>query len=377
MQLQQVSFQAFRSYSAKHFVFDKKTTVIVGPNAIGKTSIIEGIDVLARGGSFRATKIEEMIQFGNELARVKGVVEVGSGDEGLAGDRVDEGDREVEESEKTELEVLLTKGMVQGKRTQKRLFSVNGVRRRRKDFLGKLFTVVFRPEDMRLVEGSPSRRRTYLDNPLSLLSPHYDYALTNYEKALRQCNKLLEQIRDRRAPLSTLHYWNMTMLKYGQLIQEQRRQFASFINTVSFPLPFSLQYRPSIISEERQREYQERALAAGHVLIGPHKDDFIVTLATSVANAPDEFDIAVYGSRGQQRMAVLWLKMAEQAYLRQQTNQQPLLLLDDILSELDPEVRAKVLQLLPVSQAIVTSADETILPEIEQVVSDFQLLRLE
>lgn len=366
MQLQHVSLQAFRSYAAKQFVFDKKTTIIVGPNAIGKTSIVEAIDVLARGGSFRATKIEEMIQFGNELARVSGVVGVAGG----------EGSETDVDEEKVDLEVLLTKGVVQGKRTQKRLFSVNGVRRRRKDFLGKLFTVVFRPEDMRLVEGSPSRRRTYLDNPLSLLNPHYDYALTNYDKALRQCNKLLEQIRDRRAPLSTLHYWNMTMLKYGQLIQEQRRQFASFINTVSFPLPFSLKYRPSIISEERQQEYQERALAAGHVLIGPHKDDFIVSLATSVVNAPAEFDMAVYGSRGQQRMAVLWLKMAEQAYMRHQTSYQPLLLLDDILSELDPEVRAKVLQLLPTSQAIVTSADATILDEIKQVVSDFQLIML-
>jgi DNA replication and repair protein RecF len=363
MKLEQIILQSFRTYTTKKVVFDKQTTVIVGPNAVGKTSIIEGIDLLAKSTSFRAVKIEEMIAFGAELARVTGKV-------------VHEPDEITEEGEVVELEVLLTRGIVQGKRTQKRLFSVNGVRRRRKDFLGKLYTVAFRPEDMRLVEGSPSRRRTYLDTPLAMLSANYDRALSTYDKALRQCNKLLEQVRERRAPASTLHYWNMTLLKHGQLIQEQRRQLTQFINTVDFPLPFSLQYVPSVLSEERQREYQDRAIAAGHTLIGPHKDDFIVTLTTSLKNAPEVFDIAKFGSRGQQRMAVLWLKVAEQAYIRQQTHHQPLLLLDDILSELDPEVRAKVLDLLPHGQAIITSADRTILSEISQVVSDFQLIEL-
>lgn len=363
MQLDQVTLQTFRSYTSKKFDFTKKTSVIVGPNAVGKTSIMEAVDLLARGSSFRASKIEEMIRFGAELARITGRTnQIVIDDE--------------DEPEQVDLEVILTVGVVQGRKTQKRLFSVNGVRRRRRDFLGKLYTVVFRPEDMRLVEGSPSRRRHYFDAPLGMLNPQYDLALTTYDKALRQTNKLLEQIRDRRSPLNTLTYWNATLLKHGAYIQEQRRQFASFINTVDFPLPFTIQYQPSVISQERQIEYQARALAAGHILIGPHKDDFIVSLQTAIANAPELFDIAAYGSRGQQRMAVLWLKIAEQGYILQQTQQQPLLLLDDILSELDPEVRAKVLQLLPASQAIITSADSTILPEIKQVVPDFQLIEL-
>jgi DNA replication and repair protein RecF len=378
MKLESINLQAFRSYTSQQFEFDQQTAVIVGPNAIGKTSIIEAIDLLARGSSFRATKIEEMIRFGAEVARVTGQVVpmVGSDDGQLSLKDVKAVDADEGEVEEVELEVLLTTGLVQGKRTQKRLFSVNGVRRRRRDFLGKLYTVVFRPEDMRLVEGSPSRRRTYLDTPLTMLNQRYDAALTTYDKALRQTNKLLEQIRDRRAPLNSLTFWNATLLKHGQYVQEQRRQLTSFINTVDFPLPFSLKYQPSIISEARLQEYQSRALAAGHMLIGPHKDDFVVSLQTSIANAPELFDIAAFGSRGQQRMAVLWLKIAEQAFVKHQTQQQPLLLLDDILSELDPEVRAKVLQLLPYGQAIITSADATILPEIKQVMPTFQLIEL-
>ena len=364
--LKSISLQQFRSYSSYHLVFEKPTTVLIGPNAVGKTSILEAIALVSTGGSFRATKIDQMIAFEQVLSRVKAVIEeLSTG--------------ALSENEDLELEILLTKGMVQGKRTQKRLYSVNGVRRRRKDFVGKLLTVVFRPEDLRLIEGSPSRRRTYLDTPLVSLSRSYDIALSTYDKALRQRNKLLEQVRERSAPATTLHYWNQTMLKHGTILQEQRRLFTSFINTVAFPLGFSIEYQPSIISEERIEEYQPRSIAAGHTLIGPHKDDFIVNLRPPQPkqNTPDMFDVATYGSRGQQRMAVLWLKVAEQAYIKQQTDQQPLLLLDDILSELDPDVRAKVLELLPGSQSIITSADATILPEIERVAEDFQIIILE
>jgi DNA replication and repair protein RecF len=364
--LKSIALQQFRSYASYQLVFEKPTTVIIGPNAIGKTSILEAIALVSTGSSFRATKIDQMIAFEQELSRVKAVIE-------------EQATGELSEDEDLELEMLLTRGMVQGKRTQKRLYSVNGVRRRKKDFVGKLLTVVFRPEDLRLIEGSPSRRRTYLDMPLASLSRQYDIALSTYEKALRQRNKLLEQVRERSAPANSLHYWNQTMLKHGTVLQEQRRKFTSFINIVAFPLGFSIEYQPSVISEERIEEYQRRAIAAGHTLIGPHKDDFIVNLIPQnpKKNSPDKFDVATYGSRGQQRMAVLWLKVAEQAYLQEQTDQQPLLLLDDILSELDPDVRAKVLELLPGGQSIVTSADSTILSEIEDVVSDPQVVRLE
>jgi DNA replication and repair protein RecF len=349
MTIQSISLQNFRNYTSRSLQFSPGTTVLVGPNAIGKTAIVEAVHALATGNSFRAGITDEMITFDQELGRVKGIVNT--------------------DSEELELELLLTRGIVQGKKTQKRLYSINGTRRSKRKFVGNLLTVVFRPEDMRLIEGSPARRRDFLDTPLQLLSAEYQQSLSTYGKALVRRNKLLTHIREGEVPRSVLTYWTMTILKHGQLIQEHRRQFIESFQTVDFPLNFRVEYDVSVISEERLAYYAEREIAAGHTLVGPHKDDIHVFL--------EDHDVAVYGSRGQQRMAVLWLKQGELAYVTQQAGHRPVLLLDDILSELDEVHEGVVLEQLNKGQAIVTSAHAQISQLISKAVGDVTTIVLD
>jgi DNA replication and repair protein RecF len=347
MKLNQLSLAHFRNYDTKTIKFKEPTTILVGPNAIGKTSIIEAIHLLASGDSFRATKIEQMIEFEAELARAKGKVQT-NGDE-------------------VELEVILTRGEVQGKRVQKRIFSINETRRAKRKFVGQLLTVVFRPEDMRLIEGSKRRRRDFMDIPLGLIDREYLRAVNTYSKALLKRNRLLTQIREGEMPRNALTFWTLTVLKHGQIIQEKRQQFLEFFKSVDFPVPFSVEYDSSPMTEERMQKYADREIAAGHTLIGPHKDDLIVKLAVETeASGEERRDIALYGSRGQQRMGVLWLKTCELAFLEHETQEKPVLLLDDVLSELDDNHQQLVLDLLDGNQTIITTASMETAQEIHQ-----------
>lgn len=333
MFLKKLNLQNFRSFSSKNLSFVDQITLILGPNAIGKTSLIEAIYLLAIGSSLRASKIEEMISFDEELSRVKVKLEN-------------------EDEESILLEILLTRGLVQGRRSQRALYSVNEVRRRKKDFLGQLLAVVFRPEDLRLIEGSPARRRQFIDNLLCLVDREYASSHKVYTEALKKRNKLLWQIKEGFMGKQVLSFWNMQLLKHGEILQKKRAELFRFFNTVKFALEFELQQKISLISAERQKLYEAKEIAAGHSLIGPHKDDFIVVLGDG-----KDFDVGIYGSRGQQRLAVLWLKICELAFIEKVTQQKPVLLLDDILSELDDTSKSYVLKLLEGQQTIITSAD--------------------
>ncbi len=351
MYVEVISLQHFRNYTQRTFFFTKNTTVFIGHNAAGKTSVIEAISLLTTGESFRAEKIEEMISFGQEIGRVKGKIKNG---------------------EETELEVTLTRGVVQQRKTQTRLYAVNNVRRLKKNFVGNFFTVTFRPEDMRLIEGSPSRRRQFIDTLLSMTDKEYMQSLKTYEEALKRRNRFLQQIREGLMQRSVLTYWTDLIVKHGQIVQEKRRQLFTFFPTVQFPFLLEIQYLPSVMSESRIQEYAEREIAAGHTLIGPHKDDFEVELKID----SHSLNIAAYGSRGQQRLAVLWLKTCELSYMQQQTGIQPVLLLDDILSELDAEHRQDVFSLLQRGQSIVTTTEERMKDEIEKYMGDIEIISL-
>lgn len=356
MIVQGVALEQFRLHKVFHLRFEQPTTVISGLNASGKTSIIEALQLLATGESFRAQKIHEMVGFGAELGRIKGSIRLS--DTTGAAANLEQTFAQPDELEKKDLEIILTRGEVQGKKTPFRLFSVNGVRRQKRTAVGFLKTVVFRPEDMRLVEGSPSRRRQFLDTPLTMLFSEYAQALTAYEQTLKRRNKLLEAVRERLQPRTVLEFWNRALIKHGTVLQEERSVFFQFCTTVAFPYRFRAQYLPSLITAERQAEYLDREIIVGHSLIGPHKDDFQVLFDDERSGS--ELDVAVYGSRGQQRLAVLWLKHAELSYIEHHTQELPVLLLDDIMSELDEESQGLVFQLLGSQQSIVTTTDEKV-----------------
>lgn len=383
MTLTGLALQNFRLHKNYSIKFTQRITVIIGANAIGKTSIVEAIYLLATGNSFRAGRIEEMIEFDSELSRVKGLI--------------------VESKEKAptdEIEIILTRGMVGSKRTQHRLFSVNGVRRRKKDAVGKFNAVVFRPEDMRLIEGSPSRRRAYLDTVLCMLFLEYEVALKNYDQTLKRRNKLLQQIKEQNQPKTVLQYWNLSLIKYGEILQKFRKDFLESIKDVEFPLDFSIEYDPSIISTERINQYQTKEIFAGHTLIGPHKDDIIVYLNSwrpkkefsaalsssknkksnskinNLGSKSKKIRLDAFGSRGQQRLGVLWLKFCELEYLKNQSDKNTLLLLDDILSELDDDSKALALSVVENYQSIITSTEPAVLEDIKHVAQNIEVVYL-
>ena len=176
MWIQGLALDKFRNHSGLVLDLSSAATVILGPNGSGKSSIAEALWLASKGESFKASTISEVITFEAEVARVKVVFS----DEKI-----------VKAGEAEELEVLVTGGSVQGKKTQSRLYVKNGVRKRKADVVGLVPVVTFLPEDMRLVEGSPQRRRKYLDDVLALAHPEYQAALTTYETTLKKRNKLL------------------------------------------------------------------------------------------------------------------------------------------------------------------------------------------
>lgn len=348
MVLESLSLCHFRNYSKKEISFSGKSDLIVGPNSIGKTNILEAIYLLASGKSFRVKGVEsEMMKYGEEIARVVGKVEGGE--------------------EKADLEIVLTRGEVMGERVAKKKYSVNGVCKRAGDFVGHLRAVYFGPEDLELVTDSPSLRRKYLDAVLSQTDREYARASLSYEKGLRARNRILEDIKEWRDTAGfseevfrkRLYFWDQLLIKNGNILTSEREEYLNFLNSSkrfgvrqSADEGFEVEYDRSTISVERLAQYSQEEVAAGMTLVGPHRDDFRLRIRVEEAR-----DLAVYGSRGEQRLAILWMKLGELSFVKEKTSDLPVLLLDDIFSELDPEHRKLVLGVVDNQQTIMTTAD--------------------
>lgn len=244
----------------------------------------------------------------------------------------------------TKLEVRLTP-------TKKYL--VNGVARRQIDFIGNLRAVLFWPEHLELVTDSPSIRRKYMDGVLVQVDREYRRNMMSYERGLRQRNRLLDLINEGKATRAQLLFWNQLLIRSGGYLTDKRAEFIHFVNSFqSSIVSYQIEYDKSVISESRLEQYKDEEVAAKATLVGPHRDDFVVT--------KNDLDLSKYGSRGEQRLAILWLKLAELAFIERESGERPLLLLDDIFSELDVEHRTLVLDLLDKQQTIVTSAEEEV-----------------
>ncbi len=340
MILSQLSLQNFRSYSRTKFSFDKNTTVIVGPNTAGKSNLMEAIFLLSSGKSFRAERKEMMIKFGQEMARVKG--------------KIANGDRETADDEQ-QLEVMFTIGQVQAIKTPLTRYLVNGVPKRRVDFAGILPAVLFAPSDLEIIIDGPSLRRGFLNDVLEQVSLEYRQAILQYEKGLRQRNALLEMMRETgKRSDGQLAYWSELLIRYGQIIAKEREAFLQFVNEQKKSLfQFRVEYDRSEISPKRLAQYSREEVAAASTLVGPHRDDFRVHMDNK-----EESDIRFFGSRGQQRLAILQLKLLQIDYITKIKGERPLLLLDDIFSELDEEHIQHVLGIVDKQQTILTTTHE-------------------
>lgn len=309
--------------------------MIVGPNGSGKTNLLEAIYLLAVGKSFRADTDLEMISYDKPMAMVTGEIMMGG--------------------EKVEEKITVTDPSAGSGNFRVKKFEINGIPKRMMDSVGRMRAVLFAPADMDLLTGSPSGRRKYLDFVLVQADREYRRNLTSYEKGLRQRNKLLEQIREGIANRQQLFFWDRLLIKNGEYITNSRQNYLSKLANEEYKAI----YDKSIISETRIAQYEKEEVAAASTLIGPHRDDWYLEFNSR--------DISKYGSRGEQRMALLWMKLIEREFLKTTEGELPILLLDDIFSELDEKHKAAVFEMVKTQedeggQIIISNADQDRLP---------------
>ena len=342
--LQGLSVLDLRSYATLEAVFGPGPQLIVGPNAAGKTTLLEAIVLLAWGRSHRTSTDAELVRWGSDLARI----------EGQAGAET--------------VEVALVRSTA-GSSARKRI-RVNGVPRRAAGLVGLLRTVVFAPEEMLLVVGSPGLRRAAIDQLATQRSAAYGRDLATYARTLQQRNSLLRAIREEQAGRDELRFWDASFLDAGGAIVAERlrliedlagplaRAHAEIAPDEAAATRLATAYAtnapalpgesPRVALARRLAETADKEVWNGSTLVGPHRDDLVFTL--------DGRDMSGFASRGQQRTAILAFKLAELDLLTEQDGRPPLLLLDDVFSELDPDRRSHLVRrIAALPQAFVTT----------------------
>jgi DNA replication and repair protein RecF len=342
-----------RCYRALAVEFPAGPILVTGSNGAGKSSLVEAIVVAARGRSPRTANDTELIRFDAELTRIEADLSQPAAATATA----------------IELVIARPGAVVPGGGGRKRL-RINGVARRIGSLADALRIVLFTPEDMQLVSGPPSLRRAAADELAGALSPAYLADLSTYGRALAQRNSLLRAIREGEADRTGLRLWDEPFLDAGSRLVERR---LSLLDELRAPLvaahreiapgeaeaaSIGLRYETNAPSRpgepvraalaRRLHETAEKEVWNGATLVGPHRDDVVFTLG--------DRDLAAIGSRGQQRTAILALKLAEIDVLTERDGRPPLLLLDDVFSELDPDRRAHLVRrLTALPQAFVTA----------------------
>lgn len=342
-----LDIENFRSYKKLALTFSPKVTLIVGENGSGKTNILEALMLVATGKSFRATHERDVVLFDREMAKVAATVNRADGAFSLS--------------------IYVTRGFVQGVKTPLKKYLVNRIARRGGDFVGTLKVVLFWPQDLELVTDSPSMRRRYLDAVLSQTDVEYRRCIVSYEKGLRQRNMLLDRIFKQQATRSQLVFWDQLLIKAGDYITRKREEYLLYtLNAPNIDIhSFHAVYDPSRISSARLEQYASEEVAAKTTLVGPHRDDFHILMETSKKNIM--VNVKDFGSRGEQRSAVLWLKCIEASYIEHVFGERPVLLLDDIFSEFDKKHRDIVRSLVLRQQTILTTADMHIAKELGEI----------
>jgi DNA replication and repair protein RecF len=353
MQISNLELANFRNHKNLTINLDNPIIYIFGSNGIGKTNILEAIYLLSSTKSLRSQYDKDMILFDEKFLKLKAKI--------IKDD--DEKELELIIQSKTDFNNLSTKTC-----------RINQLPKSISFFAGTLKSVIFSPSDLELITGSPATRRKYLDSVLYQTSSSYKKDILEYTKALKQRNKLLETISETKRGYDQLPFWNDKMISTGSRIQQERNRFIDFLNLefnsnlknkLHRNYQISFRYHVSEISEERFSHYEKAELASMHTLIGPHKDDFEIFLGHE--------KISEFGSRGQQRMGIIIQKKLEAEFIFKESGTRPILLLDDIFSELDASNNNSILEMIPNQQTIITSVE--VLPQIKKF--DPKLINLE
>lgn len=322
----------FRNYGLLDMDFDRGTNILYGDNAQGKTNILEAIYLCATTRSHRGSKDRDIVNFEEEEAHIRAILD-------KKGDEI-------------RIDMHLRKSKTKG-------IAIDGNRlKRASQLLGLMNVVLFSPEDLSIIKNGPTERRRFVDMELCQLDPMYLYHLNNYNKIVNQRNKLLKELSVNPQLKGTLDIWDTQLAAFGGHVIERRYAFSEQLNGIIQKIHKSLSggkeelkvvYEPEVEKEkfaDKLLQNQERDIYLKQTTTGPHRDDFAF-----VANG---IDLRKFGSQGQQRTAALSLKLSEIELVKKMTGDTPILLLDDVLSELDSSRQNYLLGSIGEIQTIIT-----------------------
>ena len=361
MYLSRLALTNYRNFQSLELSLPPGTVFIMGANAQGKSNLLEAAYLLAIAKSYRANTERELIR----QEALQGAISAGSAQAPSAswGQALITGDVELESGRLRVIIGLQVAGDrgAGGPLVQKQI-RVNGVSTSATRLVGRVNAVLFSAGDIELVQGSPSLRRRFLDILISQIDRSYLRSLQRYQRALAQRNHLLRLIREGRGSREEMDFWDAELVKEGVAIITRRDQVIGQLAPLAMRAysglagnqeELTVTFQPSVPAPELEgvlREQRDREVGAGMTLSGPHRDDFTLVV--------EGMSAAIYASRGQARTIALALRLAEATFLKEERQEEPILLLDDVLSELDAQRRHDVLEEAGrYQQAMVTTAE--------------------
>lgn len=335
MWIKNIKIKNFRNYNQEEINLEKNINIFYGKNAQGKTNIIEAIFLCSLGKSFRAKKDNEMIKLNEENA----IVEI-----------------EYEKSDRD--------GKIKIEIGNKKNIYLNGIKiKKLSELLGNLNIVIFTPDDINILKGGPQNRRRFLDIMISQLRPNYMHILNLYLKTIEQRNKYLRQIKEEHKDENLLEIWDEKLAEYAVKIYEYRKEFIEKIikkiniihkNITNGEEKIELEYITECNNKEKYlqllKERRKLDIIKGFTTKGIHRDDFVIYI--------NKKEIKIFGSQGQNRTAMLSLKLAELQVIYDEIGEYPILLLDDFMSELDRTRRKNFLENIEGTQVIITGTEK-------------------
>lgn len=342
MWIKKIKIKNFRNYESEEINLEKNINIFYGQNAQGKTNIIESIFLCSLGKSFRTKKDKEMIKLNEQNA----VVEV-----------------EYEKSDRD--------GNIKIEIGNKKNIYLNGIKiKKLSELLGNLNIVIFTPDDINILKGGPQNRRRFLDIMISQLRPNYMHILNLYIKTMEQRNNYLRQIKEEHKDENLLEIWDEKLAEYAIKIYEYRKEFIEKIikkldiihkNITNGEEQIELEYVTECDSKEKYlkllKERRKLDIIKGFTTKGVHRDDFMIYI--------NRKDIKIFGSQGQNRTAMLSLKLAELQVIYDEIGEYPILLLDDFMSELDKTRRKNFLENIEGTQVIITGTEKLDIENLE------------
>ncbi len=340
MYIKYIELKDYRNYKEIRADFSERVNIFIGNNAQGKTNLLESIYLNSMGRSFKNAKDKELIRFGEDFCRIRSKI--------------------ITNDDEQDTEIIITK---EGRKEIK----LNGIKAKKtSELLDRIYIIIFSPDDLKIVKEDPEKRRRFIDRELFLIRTGYYNDAANYKKALVQRNSLL---KERYIDDVMLDVWDRELAKYGVRIISKRRDFIKKIDEISREIHniisggkehLSLKYEtnaeiPEDLEEAEKvyldilKENRENDIYNRNTGKGPHRDDIKISA--------DGIDLRKFGSQGQQRTAALSLKLSEIRIIEEETGEKPILLLDDVLSELDNERQTYLINSLGENQMFITTTD--------------------